>query len=288
MGADLARVFVACGAACVVGACTLTVSTSGLTGGGGATSEAGAGDAPVTDAPGVVDAASDADVVTEAGPVTFCKQKTHTLCADFDDASWTSKFRTLLRNGGSVADTTDHVSPPRSGLCSVPPSGVKEVSARIAADLPNVPSELVVAFDIKICDVTAGFIEILKLEMTNTFEADSDGLGDAAIAISGFNGEWYLRRFGYLPSGTPNRYDESSPLPKPDPDVWYHVELTTKLSTNAGSVSLKVDGTTVVEAKGIRTLTEGARFLRPILGVYTSTVTQSCVVKIDNFTVDAS
>lgn len=279
---------VACGAAFVVGACTLTVSTNGLTGGGGATSEAGATDAPVADAPGVGDAASEADVVAEGGAATFCKQKTHTLCADFDDASWKSTFRPLLRNGGTVTDDSEHVSAPTSARCSVPPSAAESTSARLGADFPNVPSDVVVTFDIKPCDVTSGFIEVLKLEVTNTFESDSGGLGDAGIAISAFNGQWGVVRFGYLSGGTPNRYEDKDVIPAPEPGVWYHVELTTRLSTTAGTLQVKVDGTTVVERKGVRTLTEGARFLRPVFGVYTSGVAQSCVVKIDNFTVDAT
>lgn len=271
-------------ASLVAAACTLTVSTTGLTGGDG-TPAPDAADDTTADAP-AAETSTDSAVDAPLGP--FCSRAPHTVCEDFDDPS-RRLFSKVLLNGGTVADDGDAASPPFSALCDVPPSVTENTSARLSRDLTGVPANIRVAFDFKAASASnSGFVEVFKLEMSNTFESEAVGYGDAAISIGSDRGNWNAYRFGYLAGGGTNRYDEAHPISNLGSGSFRHVEVEAKLATSGGTLRVTIDGTKVVDATGIRTLTEGATGVRLVIGVYTNGVPTPYRVRIDNIAIDAS
>lgn len=272
----------ACSVACVAIACSLAVDTSGLSSGGAASPAPDASDAPV-DAPADATNVSDApvDARPDGPPARPCATP-HAICEDFDNPSGARSLSPILDNGGQVIDDDDHVSAPRSVICRTATStGGNESSARLRADFDSLPPRVHAAFDVKTASLPpAGFFELLKLEMPNTFESPSIGYGDAGISIAADGAQWKVYRFGHLDAST--KYDEAHPLPKLGDGTWHHVELDAKLARNGGNLTVTVDGSKVVDAQGIRTLTEGATGLRLVIGLYTNGVASPWDLNLDN------
>lgn len=276
----------ACISAFVAAACSLAVDTSGLSSGGPSAPDAS--DANSVDAPadGAIAPDGPADARPDAPPARPCDVP-HTICEDFDDPSGARSLQPILDNGGQLIDDDDHVSAPRSVICRTAPSGSgNESSARMRADFVGLPSRVHAAFDMKTANLPlSGFFELLKLETPNSFEGPSIGYGDAGISIAAADSKWSVYRFGHL-SATDN-FDERNPLPKLGDGEWHHVELDSKLARNGGNLTVTVDGSKVVDAQGIRTLTEGATGLRLVIGLYTNGVGSAWDVKLDNVVADA-
>lgn len=276
----------ACSIAFVAVACSLAVDTTGLSSGGSTELDASDATAAV-DAPADTTNTGDAPVDARPdGPPARPCATSHTICEDFDDPGGGRSLTPILDSGGQIIDDSDHVSAPRSVVCRTGPSGGGQSSARLRAEFDRVPSRVRVAFDMKTSNLPAsGFFEFLKLEMPNTFEGASIGYGDAAIAIAADKTKWNTYRFGHIDATT--NFDEAHPMPALGDGAWHHVELDSKLSKNGGNLTVTVDGTKVVDAQGIRTLTEGATGLRLVIGLYTSGVGSAWDLRLDNVVADA-
>lgn len=96
----------------LLSACSLLVSTSGLSGG---TEVASSGDASSGDATVQGDTSASVDALNDDGSTRACAAP-HTFCSDFDTGMLTDSWELFSTDGSSRLDSTSFVSPTRSLL----------------------------------------------------------------------------------------------------------------------------------------------------------------------------
>ncbi|MBX3188761.1 MAG: hypothetical protein KF819_17215 [Labilithrix sp.] len=266
-----------------LGACSLLVSTSGLSGGA---DPPDAGAPETSDAAEVIDATDLPDAAPDAvdASVRFCERKAHTFCADFDDPS-APKLETVTTSGGNLSLDADAVSAPASSAYAVSSSSMRQRSARHYAALPSIPAKIRIELDAKLCELPAsGFMEFLKLEVDNSFQAPSIGYGDAALTLAIEGKVPIAASFGYRQDGT--KFEADYNLPTLPLETWRHYVIVATLANTGGALRVEIDGAVALELNDVATLTAGAQSARLLFGTYTNGVSSTCTNKIDNVTVD--
>lgn len=266
-------------------ACSVLVSTSGLT---GSSADAGAPtDAAIeqTTAEGGGEAGTDGGVDADAaGP--FCAQHKAAFCADFDAVDVATGWTGTLMAGGTFVRDGDAVSAPFALRTSTPPTMTGASAARLWWD-SAVPSAVHLELDVRFPSSPAGYYEALKIEFPTSFESDTPtSLSGAVEIISQGGSPLSARSEGWNESGV--RY--ATPYPgtvTPDASKWVHVVVDATLG-KSGSLRITLDGVTTVDVQGVRTLPATATAMRIVVGPFVDSNPLSTVGSYDNVLVDVT
>ena len=269
-------------ACCLLGACTLFLSTDDLhsstDAGAGAEPRDASADAPTTPNDGATDA-------TDADPtIPFCARRSSTFCADFGGGTPDEGWSRADINRGSLDLAVEGSSAPALRVSLLEGTGDK--TARLHRDLATTPSEVHVELDLLIPEAHPIMRELMKLELPTSHETTAIGYFSSGLQLqlSGDELRVFVERFDATGAQHGTAYVSGKRLPI---GAWAHVELDAVLSPSNGSLELKVDGTSAVSRMGIPTLTDKPQGARLIVGTFTFDLESASVNLVDNVLLDA-
>lgn len=240
-----------------LGACSLFVDTSDLSGGVEAADAApfdAATDVAVNDAGGTADAAFDAPFVFSCDA---------TLCESFDlQAALPGNWTVSSGDAGTVAVVPEGRSLPNA-LAATAPVGVKVASFSVGASF----SKTMPAFRLEL-DMFLDAIDGSPGAEVDLFDvvAKVDGSTHYSLYVGAFDGAWSIAEYASLSDG--GQVDNQAPLTlAPPTGRWTHVLFVSDGSTISVSFDGVVDGTltglaSFAQASGVdRTLDVGFPYL---------------------------
>ena len=270
-------------ACCLLGACSLFVSTDDLhsstaTDAGGEPRDAGSADAPPASNDG-----SNGMPDAEAS-IPFCARRNSTFCADFGGGTPDEGWSRADIDRGSLDLAVEGSSAPALRVSLLQGKGLK--AARLHRDFATTPADVHVELDVAIADALSNVRELLKLEVPTSHETVAAGYFSSGLLLqlSGDELRVVVEWFDAMGDPLEATYVSGKPFPV---GAWAHVELDAVLSPSNGSLEVKIDGTSAISRTGITTLTDEPQGSRLIVGAFAFDLEPASVYLIDNVLLDA-
>lgn len=265
--------------AVTLGACSLFVDTSGLSGGAPSAGEGGIADAS---AEAAVDAAKPSDAGGDAAKdasVPFCDSHPgHTLCYDFDESNALPPAdQTFFDPGGSiVVDGADHVSAPSSLLFTWPATmGVSEGIQKAFSGTGKITCDL----DVKVTstDLSNGQLSFLYLYVPTSADYSRN-----TFFVQVYHGDLDLSEGLDPADGGASMYTGQDYEPTIPNDTWQHISFV--ISGSDGAVSISLDGGTPATFTAFVPFDVGQVTL--VLGGYGASLNTGAKARMDNLVCD--
>ncbi len=254
----------------LLSACSLLVSTSGLSGG---TEVASAGDATSGDATVQGDTSAFVDAPKDDGSTRACAVA-HTFCSDFDTGLLTDFWELFSTDGSAAVDSTSFVSPTRSLLLrcgSGKRCGVFKTLPSASRARVELQVELV---DLALVDAASSVMSIVRVDIAG---------GTSRVFLIHAGGVLFLQICGTAGTGCPYT---SSALGSLSTTRFRRVAIDMRWNDPNPTVDVSLDGTST---GAVPFALQGAGGVRVAVGCeFDSTCPDPVALRVDDVVVDTA